>query len=559
MILQSLCEYYQTQVKADNPDYAPAGMEMKRIHFVIVLTDNGILVDVEQPLKKINVVKSRNRCGKDAYLMPNYMWDNLGFVTDYGADEKQQVTATIQHISFKEQVRKFRIEFPTNTIIAAVDDFYAQSDYPAQLQDHPLWSKIISLKGHNLSFRLLGETLLAAQQPELVGHQSDKSKSMGECLVSGSKAKITSIHPKVAIAGGSPTGAKIVSFTKKCGYDSYYKKNGDNAPMSVEMAEAYTATLNGLLDRDSSNRIIVGDVSFIFFSLPNSGFNELFRMLIDPAVKTDRNELIGKFIDFAYSKEAEAEFVLMALVPNAARISVRLYLRTTIEELCENILDFYNGITLEHHFDIAEPIALLAPLFYISPQNNISKLPVQFIVDYLYAVVTHSPLPIQFQTESLNRLRESREINLGTTMMLRCYINQKINSQNRYIPMALDKENNNTGYLLGRTFAILERAQEISNPGSTFTIRDAYYNVISVTPLAVFNRLIGLSNTFFRKIYTKNTAIYLKIQLGEVTDMLQAEGIPARLSLDDQSRFALGYFHQRQTYFTKREPNEQGN
>ena len=556
MILQSLCEYYQAQVEVDNPDYAPAGMEMKRIHFVIVLSDSGALVNIEQPLKKVNVIKSRHRCGKDACLAPNYMWDSLGFVTGYGADEKQHESSAIQHRSFKEQVRKFRIEFPANSVIVAVDDFYSRPNYPEQLHNHPLWSKIISLKGHNLSFRLADETLLAAQQPELIGYQRDKSKSAGDCLVSGRKAKIISIHPKVSIVGGSPTGAKVVSFTKSCGYDSYYKKNGDNAPISVEMAEAYAATLNGLLDRDSLNRIIVGDVSFVFFSLPNSEFNGLFRKLIDPAVKTERNELIGKLIDIAYSEEGKAEFVLMALVPNAARISVRLYLRTTIVELCENILDFYNEIALEHHFDISEPIAVLAPLFYISPQSNISKLPVQFIIDYLYAVVTHSSLPIQLQAESLNRIKESREINLGTTMMLRYYINQKTTSQSQYIQMALDKENNNAGYLLGRTFAILERAQEISNPGLTFTIRDAYYNVISVTPLAVFNRLIGLSNTFFRKVPTQSTAVYLKIQLGEVTDRLQAEGIPTRLSLDDQSRFALGYFHQRQTYFTKRESNE---
>lgn len=556
MILQSLCEYYQTQVEAGNNEYAPAGMEMKRIHFVIVLDESGILIDIEQPLAKVNVVKSRNRSGKDACLTPNYMWDSLGFVTGFGADEKQQETATVQHRSFKEQVRQFRVEYPMNRVIAAVDNFYSESGYLEQLQNHPLWSKIISLKGHNLSFRLLDETLLAAQQPELIGHQSDENKSTGTCLVSGKKAKITSIHPKIAIVGGSPTGAKVVSFTKGCGYDSYYKKGGDNAPMSVEMSESYAATLNGLLDRDSSNRIIVGEVSLIFFSLPNSEFNELFRLLIDPAVKTDRNELLGKLCDLAYSKEGKAEFVLMALVPNAARISVRLYLRTTVGELCKNILDFYNDIALEHHFDITEPIALLAPLFYISPQSNISKLPVQFIVDYLNAVLTHSPFPMLLQTESLNRLRESREINLGTTMMLRCCINRKITSENQYIHMALDKENNNTGYLLGRTFAILERAQEVSNPGLTFTIRDAYYNVISVTPLAVFNRLIGLSNTFFRKVPTQSTAIYLKIQLSEVTELLQAEGIPTRLSLDDQSRFALGYFHQRQTYFNKKEQPE---
>lgn len=548
MILQTLAEYYQEQAAAGNPDYAPQGMELKRIHFVLVLSSDGMLIDIEQPQAKLCVSKSRPRCGKDAPSVANRMWDSVGYVTGFGATEKLQVSALVQHRSFVEQVRELHRTHPGNRTFGAVAEFYSR--HFEQLIHHALWQNIIAKTGHNLSFRLAGEELLASQQAEIATDEGHEK--WGECMVTGHISSIARLHPKVYIHGGSPTGAKLVSFTKGCGYDSYHKRGGENAPISVEIAESYSAALTGLLQQDSGNSVIVGEVTFLFFTLPKSVFNDLFRTLIDPSVEAKRNEILNHIGDYVCSDEGEAEFVLIALVPNAARLSVRLHLRTTIGKLCKNILGFYQDIAIERNFVPADAIPLLLPLFAASPQSNIGKLSPQIIVDYLYAVATDGKFPVSLQNELLDRLREIKKENIGIVSMLRCYLNRNTNPK-IYTPMALDRENRNTGYVLGRMFAILERTQEMASPGITFTLRDTYYAIASVTPSAVFNRLVALSSSFFRRIPKQGTAIFLKSQLGEVTDLLHVDGIPMRLSLDDQSRFALGYFHQRQTYFIKKE------
>lgn len=535
MILQSLNEYYNLQVAAAHPDYALAGTELKRIHFVLVLSGDGMLVDIEQPKDKICVAKSRQRGGKDAQLIANRMWDSVAYVTGHSG-------AHIQHRSFTELVGELHRTHPENSTFAAVQQFYAR--YTHQLHAHPMWQVITAKIGHNLSFRLISEDKLAAQQQELL--TCENSDAYGECMVTGRHTAISRLHPKIYLHGGAPTGTKLVSFTKGSGYDSYYKKDGGNAPISVEITENYAAALTGLLQQGSDNCVVVGDVSFVFYTLPGSSFNKLFRTLIDPSIKTGRAEALEQL----KGPENDNEFVLMALVPNAARISLRLFLRTTVKKAAGNIVLFYNDIELEHNFISTGIVSILTPLFIASPHENIDKLPPQLIIDYIAAIVGGKSLPIALQNALLDRNRKQRETTLGICSMLRCIINR--NNSNNYITMALDKSNQNCGYLLGRMFAILERSQELASPGITFTLRDTYYTTASVTPAAVFNRLVELSNSFFRRIPTQGTAIYMKAQLGEVTEKLDSKGIPVRLSLDDQSRFALGYFHQRQIYFTKK-------
>ena len=121
--------------------------------------------------------------------------------------------------------------------------------------------------------------------------------------------------------------------------------------------------------------------------------------------------------------------------------------------------------------------------------------------------------------------------------------------------MSLDRSNINSGYLLGRLFAVLERAQEAASQGIiNATIRDRFYGAASSTPVAVFSHLLKLKNHHIAKLENKGQAINLEKQIGEI--MAGLNDFPAHLNLQDQGRFAVGYYHQRQDFFTKKETNE---
>lgn len=117
--------------------------------------------------------------------------------------------------------------------------------------------------------------------------------------------------------------------------------------------------------------------------------------------------------------------------------------------------------------------------------------------------------------------------------------------------MALDLENDNTGYRLGRLFAALEKIQQEANPGINATIRDRYYGAASSTPVAVFGNLMRLKNHHLAKMENIGRRVNLERLLAEIHDGIK--DYPPHLPLADQGRFAIGYYHQMQDFYTKKD------
>jgi CRISPR-associated protein Csd1 len=121
------------------------------------------------------------------------------------------------------------------------------------------------------------------------------------------------------------------------------------------------------------------------------------------------------------------------------------------------------------------------------------------------------------------------------------------------ISMALDKTNTEPAYLCGRLFACLEKIQRDSSATKlNRTICDSYFSTAMSTPASVFPRLIELSNHHLSKIKKQheNWAIYDSNILMEIMENLGTE-FPHTLTLYDQGKFILGYYQQKQAFFTK--------
>ncbi len=120
--------------------------------------------------------------------------------------------------------------------------------------------------------------------------------------------------------------------------------------------------------------------------------------------------------------------------------------------------------------------------------------------------------------------------------------------------MALDKTIENPGYVLGRLFAVLERIQEQAHGGLNKTIRDTYFSAATSNPLVIFKRLQDLAIHHLAKIRNSGkSTVWLDKLMQEVMGKVPANGVPVTLTLEDQGRFAVGYYHQRQDFFNKKE------
>ena len=163
------------------------------------------------------------------------------------------------------------------------------------------------------------------------------------------------------------------------------------------------------------------------------------------------------------------------------------------------------------------------------------------------SILEDTPYPLTLLSSALVRIKAEREVSYPRAKLIKAFLNH---NKERKLTVSLDKENTNVGYRLGRLFAVLEKIQEEANPGINATIRDKFYASASSTPNAVFGNLMRLKNHHLGKL-SQGRSIYFEKLLGEV--IAEIPSFPAHLSLDEQGDFAIGYYHQRQDFFTKKE------
>ena len=295
MILQSLYEYYQRK----QDDLPPYGFQIKEIPFVITLKSDGQfngLADTRQPNKQkrleaypFRVPKERERTGSNAWQRANLLWDHYGFVLSHPATNtpKDVEKARKQFGTFQQMVTDLAAAHPDDQELKAIHAFYEQKQYK-QVGLDPKWPDCAKIKGCNLTFKIAGQegtitdnanvkSMAAAYYEQEKQDDEDETDDVAEkviafCPVSEDIGPIARTHPRTPIRNAK-TNAKLVSFQKHKGFDSYGKEQGSNAPIGKRAAFAYTTALNHLLY--SPQYLQIGDASAVFWAAADSRMESL--------------------------------------------------------------------------------------------------------------------------------------------------------------------------------------------------------------------------------------------------------------------------------------------
>lgn len=591
MILQALYDYYYRKANSDGESgIAPLGMEWKEIPFVIVIDHKGNFVRLEERsegsgkdkrIERFLVPQAKSRSGKNSWIVAFDFWDHYGYVLGVpkasilkkGTEDdiaKAEDDGAKQNGTFKEVVAQHCATRPENEAFRAVDAFYANESNKDLIRNDSLWETLIKKDGTNMSFRLVTEKYLIAEHPDLRTPPSEvvsDETSLGVCLITGEKAPIRILHTGLSLPGGK-AGAKLVGFQTNSGYDSYYKEQGRNAPISEQAESAYSTALKTLLDKDSANKYRLGDTQFLFWAQKQCHFEGVFAKFFTPAPKDapDRNiQAIRQFMQSmekgVLSEEEQTPFYLLGLSPNAARIVVRSWQAGTVRDFADKIRQHFLDLEMiRNDKNEREYFSLFNLLTQVSFQYKLDNLPPNMVGDVMQAVIKGTPYPVTLQLHCINRVKTDRSISYIRAAILKACLNRKNRftnySTNKDITMALDKENIHPAYLCGRLFATLEKIQEEANPGINATIKDRYYAAASATPSVIFPRLMSLKNHHLPKL-PQGRIVNMEKLLGAILQNISADGFPKHLSLDDQSRFFIGYYHQRQDFFISKDKTNQ--
>lgn len=244
-------------------------------------------------------------------------------------------------------------------------------------------------------------------------------------------------------------------------------------------------------------------------------------------------------------------FYVLGLAPNSARIAVRFWQAGTVADFAERIARYFSDLEIIGHEKYGYP-SLFRLLRATAAQHKADNINPLLAGSVLRAVLDDRPLPEALLQSVIRRLHAERYVSYERAALIKACLNRKIRQlqpEHKEITVALDTDNTDTGYRLGRLFALLERLQETANPGLNATIRDRFYSAASSTPVTVFANLLRLANHHLAKLPVGQRTYYEKL-LGEI--MNEVTDFPAHLRIEQQGQFAIGYYHQRQALFQKR-------
>ncbi len=567
MILQTLNQYYE-RLK-DNPETKIPlfGFGRQKIHFAVVLNDDGQVVQVKDLRAKVknktvpaSITVPMIGKKRAVDITPNFMWDNTGYVLGWDVKGKDARTKKC-FAAFKKLHQEIGKGISDRGLKAVIG--FLESWHPEEEKFLEHWGEI---SGANLVFQLDGELEYIHDRPSVrdawINYCAENSsETISTCLIKGKPAPIARLHPAIkGVQGAQSTGAGIVSFNLDA-FLSYEKSQNFNAPIGEDTAFAYTTALNYLLRFESRQKIRIGDATTVFWTERESPIEGFMGMILDP--RDDSGDLadVRLFLEAVRDgkqppgiDDPDISFYILGLSPNASRLSVRFWHVSTVGEISNRIGQHFRDLAIVRSEKEPEFPGIWWLLKETAVQRKTNNIPPLLGGALMRAIITGSAYPQSLLSILIGRIRADQTINYMRAAMIKACLNRKsrIHQKKEEVSMALDKESPNVAYRLGRLFAVLEKAQRDAIPGANTTIKDRYYGSASATPSVVFPQLLRLAQHHLQKAeYGFRTDKMIEEIMGGI------EKFPAHLSLDDQGMFAIGYYHQRQAFYTKTEKQKE--
>ncbi len=585
MILQALDRYYDRMAargQAEPPGWARVG-----IGWTIELSPEGEPVAVLR-LQDFTSKKPRPQSlsvpapvKRTVAIAPNTFWDKTAYVLGRTAREGRRTAE--EHAAFHRATLKL-IGGSEDEGLLALRRFLEGWE-PERFDAPPFTPDMLD---GNVVFRLQGEHGFIHERPAakalLRREASEVAEDADICLVTGVRATPARLHPAIkGVYGAQTAGASLVSFNLDA-FKSYGREQGANAPTSEAATERYGAALNAMLGSGDRNRLKrgIGDAAVVFWADASTAEEEpaaeaaettFASIFAPPADETEddgdahqaarlRDALEALAAGRPQAADAKLKlgvrFNVLGLSPNAARLSVRFWLSDSFDAFARAILRHMEDVRIEPpprgwtgKKGPPEIWRLLVKTTAL--QEKFENVPPLLGGELARAALGGTPYPRTWLTAAIMRLRAGDDPSSGWHAAA---IRGCINRHNRIaregrpdvlkedIPVALDPTNTNKAYLLGRLFAIVEQAQYAALGRVNATVADRYYGAASSTPARVFASLLRNARNHVSDAKKRGHGGWIEKKLDEIMGALPGE-LPRTLGLEDQGRFAVGYYHER--------------
>jgi CRISPR-associated protein Csd1 len=578
MILQRLCDYYDRIADDPHSEIAQQGFAPQKVSFEIVIEVDGSLSAIND-IRDIDGKKPRPRPmrlpfeGRTSGIKAMFLWDKAEYLLGYVPKELRHAPANESDSDLEKREKKVnRVADCFNACKEFHANFASSIDEPAYqslCQFFAKWTPgALSLEHIQMLDEVgtgFGVFRINRQQSYLHAFASIKDfwvaraasssddSTVGSCLVSGTQTDLARLHPVIkGVRDAQSSGASIVSFNNPA-FASFGKSQSYNSPVGQSAAFKYTTALNHLLDRNNHRKLQIGDATCVFWADNNDGLAEdVFGFALDPECLEDEQRAaeIGRVLQRAVDGQAVLPepgvgFHVLGLSPNASRLSIRFWISGTAIEMIHRVAEHQSRMQIVKGSKDSDWIPLWMVLLQTAREPK--EVPPLLGGALLRSVLTGGPYPQSLLAAIMRRIRAEHDIRHVKAATIKAILNH--NYAKEISPM-LDIQRTESAYQLGRLFASLERAQEDALPGLNATVKDRYFGAASSTPASVFPRLIRMNQHHVGKLEGGKKVVAEK-RIQEIIGRIDA--FPSHLGIVDQGLFAIGYYHQRQDFFTKKE------
>lgn len=601
MILQALTSLYEAL--APKGEVPKEGWSREKISFALGIDENGDLLRITPLFKPGDMPKEKKKEEPQKMMVPikvgnkspKFLWGNSGFILGAANDKTPEKAKECfeRNRQFHHQLLD-KVDSPAAKAILNFFDGWE----PEKTTENELVAQYASelLGSANMVFRFNGKfvheipELSAAWQTHYGAAQTEKE----QCLITGMLDAIPETHPLIkGIQGAQSSGAALVSFNESA-FCSYKKKQNQNAPVGKYAAFAYTTALNHLLE-DRKNVHRIGDASVVcwaenadkqyedfaadlfFGDGDGDQSDEQWLSALQASVELLAKGLPCRELDL----DPERKFYILGISPNAARLAVRFFYCDSFGNIVKNIKAHYDRLEIVRPSYDKYPMLPLWKLLSATnrtikkkndngtnaerpyseesgknkdkPQNSAMAGAVA------RAIFSGGRYPASLLECTFLRIRAEREITRERAAIIKAYYLRNPNEKcpKEVLTVSLNENSKNIPYTLGRLFSVYEEIQKEANlrnpgnPGINTTIKDRYFGSAAAMPATVFPILSNLAQKHLRKLSDKQR-IYLDKKVMTLKSVL-GEQYPAHMSLPEQGSFDLGYYHQTQARYTKKE------
>ncbi len=574
MYLTELYRFYERMTQDPQSGMPPEGMSAEAIHFALVIGEDGSLKGVHdlrdskgKPLRRFVPAAVKRTSTK---VLPNFLWDNTGYVL--GVDGKGNPAFTARKY---ESFRTFHRQ-----LCAASPDRHAR----ALLAFFDRWTpeqfgsigEREALLDSNVVFQLEGDTDFLHQQPSLYSLWQDSlavqdACAQGQCLITGQQGPVLKVHPAIRNVPGAKVEAALISFNCDS-FQSFGKEQSENAPVSPRAARGYTTALNYLLQKEHKQVVRLGEDSIVFWTDRACAEESLLGALfdgLDATEQTQDNALLhkvrslltamasGRPVSEEDSIDTSVRFFVLGLTPNAARLGIRFWVTDTFGNLLQRFGRWYRDLAIERRYPGEEEHPALWQLLRdLAPLQKSENIPPLLGGQLLRSILLGRAWPQSMYTAALQRIHADKNVTYYRAALIKAHL---CDTTAKGATMSLDKEEQNKGYRLGRLFAVLEKAQTDALGSVNASLRERYIGAASTRPCLVFPQLLKTAQFHISKSAKQHPGYDIRFSrlVSEIMDGMTV--FPPVLSLEDQGRFMLGYYHQNNALYQKKTADDAEN